>query len=303
MESTTFGGTLNTEQAERMNTGVGFVAALDQSGGSTGGALKLYGIDPSSYSTDEQMFDLMHQMRARVMTAESFTSDRILATILFEQTMDRTVGSQLTGDYLTAKGIVPFVKVDQGLAVEVDGVQLMKPLTKLEPLLARAVERTMFGTKMRSVIKEANPAGIQAIVDQQFSVAGQILAHGLVPILEPEVDVNAPDKAEAENFLKADALAALDGLSTDQPVILKLSIPTVAGFYSDLIYHPMVLRVVALSGGYSQTKACRLLAENLGLSASFSRALLEGLTAQQSDADFDAVLAASVERIYAASTT
>ncbi|WP_323505188.1 fructose bisphosphate aldolase [Cryobacterium sp. RTC2.1] len=294
---------MNTEQAERMNTGVGFIAALDQSGGSTSGALELYGIDPSSYSTDEQMFDLMHQMRARVMTAESFTSDRILATILFEQTMDRTVGSQLTGDYLTAKGIVPFVKVDQGLAVEVDGVQLMKPLTKLEPLLARAVERTMFGTKMRSVIKEANPAGIQAIVDQQFSVAGQILVHGLVPILEPEVDVNAPDKAEAENFLKADALAALDGLSTDQPVILKLSIPTVAGFYSDLIYHPMVLRVVALSGGYSQTKACRLLAENLGLSASFSRALLEGLTAQQSDADFDAVLAASVERIYAASTT
>ncbi|MEB0000962.1 fructose bisphosphate aldolase [Cryobacterium sp. RTS3] len=303
MESTTFGGTLNTEQAERMNTGVGFVAALDQSGGSTSGALKLYGIDPSSYSTDEQMFDLMHQMRARVMTAASFTSDRILATILFEQTMDRTVDGQLTGDYLTARGIVPIVKVDQGLAVEVDGVQLMKPLTKLEPLLTRAVERTMFGTKMRSVIKEANPAGIQAIVDQQFSVAGQILAHGLVPILEPEVDVNALDKAEAETLLKKDVLAALDELPTDQPVIVKLSIPTVTGFYSDLIDHPLVLRVVALSGGYPQTKACRLLAENHGLSASFSRALLEGLTAQQSDADFDAVLAASVERIYAASTT
>ena len=294
---------MNTEQAERMNTGVGFVAALDQSGGSTSGALELYGIDPSSYSTAEQLFDLMHQMRARVMTAASFTSDRILATILFEQTMDRTVDGQLTGDYLTARGIVPIVKVDQGLADEEDGVQLMKPLTKLEPLLTRAVERTMFGTKMRSVIKSANPAGIQAIVDQQFAVAAQILAHGLVPILEPEVDVNALDKAEAETLLKKDMLAALDELPTDQPVIVKLSIPTVTGFYSDLIDHPLVLRVVALSGGYPQTRACRLLAENHGLSASFSRALLEGLTAQQSDADFDAVLAASIERIYAASTT
>ncbi|MDY7541343.1 fructose bisphosphate aldolase [Cryobacterium breve] len=294
---------MNTEQAARMSTGVGFVAALDQSGGSTGGALKLYGIDPASYGTDEQMFDLMHQMRARVMTAESFTPDRILAAILFDQTMDRTIEGQLTGDYLTTRGIVPIVKVDQGLAAEEDGVQLMRPLTKLEPLLIRAVERTMFGTKMRSVIKAASPAGIQAIVDQQFAVAAQILSHGLVPILEPEVDIHALDKAEAENLLKADVLAALDGLPTDQPVIVKLSIPTVPDFYADLIEHPLILRVLALSGGYSQSEACRLLAENHGLSASFSRALLEGLTVQQSDADFNTMLATSIERIYAASTT
>jgi fructose-bisphosphate aldolase class I len=294
---------MNTEQAARMKTGVGFVAALDQSGGSTSGALELYGIDPASYGTDVQMFDLMHQMRARVVRAESFTSKRILATILFEQTMDRTIDGQLTGDYLTEQGIVPFVKVDQGLAEKVDGVQLMKPLTTLEPLLARAVERTMFGTKMRSVITSANPTGIRAIVDQQFAVAAQILAHGLVPILEPEVAVHAPDKAEAETLLREDVRGALDELPADQPVILKLSIPTVPGFYADLIEHPRVLRVVALSGGYSQTQACRLLAENHALTASFSRALLEGLTAQQSDADFNTTLTASIKRIYAASTT
>lgn len=293
---------MNTEQANRMTNDQGFIAALDQSGGSTPKALKLYGIDESSYSSDAEMFDLVHQMRTRIMTSPSFTGDKILAAILFEKTMDRQVEGQDTATYLwETKRIVPILKVDKGLADEADGVKLMKPMPDLDALLDRAVAKGIFGTKMRSFIASANPAGIQAIVDQQFEVGGQIGHKGLVPIIEPEVDINAADKAEAEKILKDAILAKLDALPAQCPVMLKLTIPTVDDFYSELIAHPNVMRVVALSGGYSRAEANEKLARNHGLIASFSRALSEGLYADQTQAEFDKTLAESIESIYQAS--
>lgn len=295
---------MNTEQLERIRSGKGFFAALDQSGGSTPKALGLYGIAKDAYSTDEEMFDLVHEMRTRIMTSPSFDGEKVLAAILFEQTMDREVAGLPTGDYLwERKGIVPFVKVDQGLAEAGDGVRLMKPLTKLDALLERAAGKRIFGTKMRSVIDEANPVGISNAVAQQFAEGARIAAAGLVPILEPEVTITAPDRGHAEDLLKQEIFAFLESWPEERPVMFKLSIPVADGFYSDLIAHPKVLRVVALSGGFSRLDADERLARNPGLIASFSRALSEGLTAQQSDADFDAMLAASVDAIYAASIT
>ena len=295
---------MNAEQLERIRSGKGFFAALDQSGGSTPKALGLYGIAKDAYSTDEEMFDLVHEMRTRIMTSPSFDGEKVLAAILFEQTMDREVAGLPTGDYLwERKGIVPFVKVDQGLAEAGDGVRLMKPLTKLDALLERAAGKRIFGTKMRSVIDEANPVGISNAVAQQFAEGARIAAAGLVPILEPEVTITAPDRGHAEDLLKQEIFAFLESWPEERPVMFKLSIPVADGFYSDLIAHPKVLRVVALSGGFSRLDADERLARNPGLIASFSRALSEGLTAQQSDADFDAMLAASVDAIYAASIT
>lgn len=291
-------------QLEKVKTGQGFIAALDQSGGSSPKALKLYGIDESEYSGDEAMYDLIHQMRTRIITSPSFGGDRVLGAILFEQTMDRQVEGVDTGAYLWGtKQVVPFLKVDKGLADEADGVQLMKPIGGLDDLLARGVAKGMFGTKMRSVIKLANDAGVKAIVDQQFEVGRQILAAGLVPIIEPEVDITSPEKAEAEALLRAAILGQLDALSDDQPVMLKLTLPEVDDFYADLVAHPRVLRVVALSGGYSRAEANDRLSRNHGVIASFSRALTEGLTAQQSDADFDATLDATIKGIFEASIT
>ena len=295
---------MNEAQRSKMATGRGFVAALDQSGGSTPKALKLYGIEESAYSSDEQMFDLMHEFRSRIITSPSFGGDRILGAILFEQTMDRDVEGLNSVEYLwERKGVVPFVKVDEGLAQESDGVQLMKPFTKIDDLLERAVRRGVFGTKMRSVVKHAHAAGITAVLDQQFMYAGRILDAGLVPIVEPEVDITASDKAEAEKMLEAGIRQRLDAVPEGRQVMLKLSIPTVDGFYSDLMTHPRILRVVALSGGYSRDEADRLLARNPGLIASFSRALTEGLTRQQSETEFDDALDKSIASIYAASTT
>lgn len=295
---------MNTEQHRHMCGGNGFIAALDQSGGSTPKALRLYGIEESAYSGDTQMFDMIHQMRSRIMTSPSFTSDRVLAAILFEQTMDRDVAGKPTATYLWGeKGIVPILKIDKGLEAEADGVQLMKPFPDLDKLLARAVAKGIYGTKERSVVKAANPAGIKAIAAQQFDWGRQVLGHGLVPILEPEVDIKAADKAKCEELLNAELLAGLDGIPDGQQVIFKLTIPSVDGFYSNLIAHPKTARVVALSGGYSRDEACQKLAKNPGMIASFSRALTEGLTAQQSDADFNAELKAAVDKIYAASIT
>lgn len=293
---------MNTKQAEQMSHGRGFIAALDQSGGSTPKALAVYGILPSSYANEDEMFDLVHQMRTRIITSPSFNATHILAAILFEQTMDRQIDGMLTGDYLwQKKGIVPILKIDKGLAETADGVQLMKEITGLDDLLVRAVERGMFGTKMRSVIKQADPKGIKALVDQQFQYASLILAAGLIPIIEPEVDIQSIDKAESEQLLKADLLRQLEQLPVDQSVMLKLSIPSIDNFYADLIAHPRVMRVAALSGGYSQDEAVARLARNTGLIASFSRALSTGLTAQQSDEAFNAILSKSIESIYAAS--
>lgn len=295
---------MDAQQLERMATGKGFIAALDQSGGSTPRALAAYGIDESAYSTDEQMFDLIHQMRARIMTSPAFTGEHILAAILFEQTMDREVDGIATSDYLwQRKGIVPFLKVDKGLAGEQDGVQLMKPIPDLDTLLARAVSKNIFGTKMRSVIATADGVGIEAIVSQQFSVAGQILDHGLVPIIEPEVDIHSATKAEAEQLLRSAILGHLGDLGANQKIMLKLSIPDGPDFYRELIDHPNVLRVVALSGGYTRAEADALLAKQPGLIASFSRALTEGLSAQQSDDEFNTELAEAIKEIYAASVT
>ena len=294
---------MNAEQRERMATGKGFIAALDQSGGSTPKALQLYGVDESEYAGDDQMFDLIHEMRSRIITSPAFDGNRVLAAILFEDTMRREVEGKPTVRYLWEdKHVVPFVKVDEGLADESDGVQVMKPMTKLDPLLADAVRAGVFGTKMRSVVKRANRAGIDAILDQQFEYGARILDAGLVPILEPEVDIHAPDKAEAEELLKGGILARLTSVPDDQQVMLKLSIPSRDGFYGDLMAHPRVLRVVALSGGYSRKEADELLARNPGLIASFSRALTEGLTRQQSKEQFDAALDEAVSAIYAAST-
>jgi fructose-bisphosphate aldolase class I len=295
---------MNTRQHERMCSGNGFIAALDQSGGSTPKALRLYGIEESAYSGEDQMFDMIHQMRSRIITSPSFTSDRILAAILFEQTMDRDITGMPTATYLwEEKGIVPILKIDKGLAPEADGVQLMKPFPELDKLLERGVAKGIYGTKERSVIKAANPAGIRAIAAQQFDWGRQVLSHGLVPILEPEVDIKAPDKAKCEELLKAELIADLDGIPDGQQVIFKLTIPSEDGFYSDLIAHPKTARVVALSGGYRRDEACEKLSRNAGMIASFSRALTEGLTAQQSDAEFNAMLKTAVDKIYEASIT
>jgi fructose-bisphosphate aldolase class I len=282
----------------------GFIAALDQSGGSTPKALKLYGIAEGTYSGDVQMMDLIHAMRSRIITSPSFNGDRVLGAILFENTMDRQVEGRDTADYLwNVKRIVPILKVDQGLEADANGVQLMKPIPNLDKLLARAKAKGIFGTKMRSVIKQANPAGIKAIVDQQFEVGRQIIAAGLVPIIEPEVDIHCPDKAAAEDLLKAAIKAKLDQLPEGQLVMLKLTIPSKDNLYAELIAHPRVLKVVALSGGYARNDANERLARQKGMIASFSRALTEGLTAQQSPEEFDGALDAAVESIYQASKT
>ncbi len=295
---------MHQEQLEKVRNGKGFIAALDQSGGSTPKALALYGVGEDQYTNDEEMFGLVHQMRTRIITSLSFSGDRILGAILFENTMDRLVEGRGTGEYLWAeKHVVPFLKIDKGLAGEADGAQVMKPIPGLEDLLARAVAKGMFGTKMRSVIKLADDTGVGAVVDQQFEVGHQILESGLVPIIEPEIDIHSPDKAEAEVRLKAALLGHLEDLDADHPVMLKLTLPEQDEFYRDLVDHPNVLRVVALSGGYSREEANRRLARNKGVTASFSRALTEGLSAQQSDAEFDAALDAAIKSIYEASIT
>lgn len=295
---------MNETQAKRMREGKGFIAALDQSGGSTPKALSLYGVEKDRYSTDEEMFDLVHEMRTRIIKSPAFNKDRILAAILFEQTMDRDIDGKKTGDYLwEEKGIVPFLKVDKGLADPENGVQLMKPMPNLDELLQRANERNIFGTKMRSVIKEFNEEGIKAIVAQQFEIGRQILAAGLMPIIEPEVDIKSERKEEIEEVLKKEILAQLEELPEGQQIMLKLTIPSRANSYSELIGHPKVMRVVALSGGYTREESNRLLAENKGLIASFSRALSEGLFASQSDEEFNQMLKATTDAIYEASIT
>jgi len=295
---------VDAKMLDKVANDEGFIAALDQSGGSTPKALKLYGIEEDAYSGDEAMFDLIHQMRSRIMTSSAFTGDRILGAILFEQTMDREVEGKGTAEYLwSVKRVVPFLKVDKGLADEVDGTQVMKPMPDLDELCARAVAKGVFGTKMRSVIKVANEAGIGTNVAQQFEFGRQILGHGLVPIIEPEVDINSPSKAEAETLLAARILAELDGIAEGQQIMLKLTLPETDGFYADLVAHPKVLRVVALSGGYSRDEANARLSRNPGIIASFSRALTEGLSAQQSDDEFDAALDASIGSIFEASRT
>lgn len=291
-----------TEQANKLRAGQGFIAALDQSGGSTPKALRLYGLEESAYSSEAEMFDLVHAMRARIAQAPDFTGDKVLGAILFEMTMDRDIGVKPSPAFLwQERGVVPFLKVDKGLAGDTDGVKLMKPMPDLDPLLERAVKAGIFGTKMRSVIDAANPAGIEAVVAQQFEVGQQILGHGLVPIIEPEVTISIADKAEAETLLRAAILAQLDALPADQEVMLKLTLPESPNLYESLVNHPRVLRVVALSGGYSREEANARLSRNSGVIASFSRALTEGLSAQQSDEDFNATIAKSIDDIYRAS--
>jgi len=295
---------LNEQQLQKMKTHPGFIAALDQSGGSTPHALSLYGIKAGAWSNEEEMFAIVHQMRTRIITSPSFTGERIIAAILFENTMDRDVEKRPTADYLwKVKQVVPFLKVDQGLAAEKDGVQLMKPMPALPALLGKAKAKGIFGTKMRSVIKEANTASIKNVVNQQFEVAGQIIAAGLLPIVEPEVDIHCPGKAKAEDLLKAAILEQLEKLPAGQLVMLKLTLPEQDDFYADFIRHAKVLRVVALSGGYSREEANDRLRRNHGIVASFSRALVEGLSAQQSDVEFNALLDRSIQSIYDASNT
>ncbi len=292
------------QQKAKFQTEAGFIAALDQSGGSTPKALKLYGIAENAWSNDAGMMDLIHAMRTRIITSPSFGGNRILAAILFENTMDREIQGRPTADYLwNVKKVVPILKVDKGLEAEANGVQLMKPMPDLDKLLARAKAKGIFGTKMRSVIKQANPAGIRAVVDQQFAVARQIVAAGLVPIIEPEVDIKCPDKAAAEDLLKAGILTRLNSLPAGDLVMLKLTLPDRDNLYAECIKHPRVLKVVALSGGYSRDEANVRLARQKGMVASFSRALTEGLTAQQSDAEFNAALDEAIESIYQASKT
>jgi fructose-bisphosphate aldolase class I len=292
------------QQKQKIRTEGGFIAALDQSGGSTPKALALYGVKPDAWTDDEGMYRVVHQMRSRIITSPAFTGKRLIGAILFENTMDRDIAGQPTADYLwNVKGVVPFLKVDKGLEDEKDGVQLMKPMPQLDALLKKAVAKNIFGTKMRSVIKLANPAGIRAVVKQQFDVGKQIIAAGLVPIIEPEVDIKSPQKAEAEQLLKAAILDELNQLGPQQIVMLKLTLPEVDNFYSDLIAHKNVLKVVALSGGYHLPEANARLSRQHGMVASFSRALAEGLSAQQSDADFNAKLDATIESIYQASKT
>ncbi len=294
---------LNEQQLQRMRTQPGFVAALDQSGGSTPRALAAYGITEGAWSNEDEMFALMHQMRARIITSPSFTGEGILGAILFENTMDREIEGQPTADYLwNVKRIVPFLKVDEGLAEEKDGVRLMKPMPQLAALLNQANSKRIFGTKMRSFIHQANIVGIKEIVDQQFAVAGRILAAGLVPIVEPEVDIHCPEKAKAEETLKTAVLEKLSTLPARQLVFLKLTLPERDDFYADCVKHPNVVRVLALSGGYSREEANERLRRNQGVVASFSRALVEGLSAQQSNAEFDALLDASIRSIFEAST-
>lgn len=289
---------------DHVRNAAGFIAALDQSGGSTPKALRLYGIEESDFSSDAEMFDLMHAMRSRIITSPSFTGERVLGAILFENTMDRQIDGRGAAEYLwTVKGVVPFLKVDKGLEPEADGVQLMKPIPDLDALCGRAVAAGVFGTKMRSVVQHADPAGVEAIVRQQFELGRRIIGHGLVPIIEPEVDINSATKAEAELLLRTAITAELDGLDDGQAVMLKLTLPAEDDFYRPLIAHPAVVRVVALSGGYRRDDANARLARNHGMIASFSRALTEGLTAQMSDAEFDAALDAAIASIYAASTT
>ncbi|MFO6447150.1 fructose bisphosphate aldolase [Erythrobacter sp. NE805] len=293
---------MNTQDmTTRIATGQGFIAALDQSGGSTPKALRGYGVDDSEWSGDEEMFAQIHAMRARVITAPCFASGKVIGAILFEKTMDGMVDGVSTGDALKARGIVPFIKVDEGLADEADGVQLMKPMVKLAALLAKSVAAGMFGTKMRSVIKAANPAGIAAIVAQQFEVGQQIIAAGLMPIIEPEYDITAADRAEGEAILLAEIVKHLGALPEGQQVMLKLSIPATDGLYAPLVSHPKVLRVVALSGGFSTDEACARLSRNPGMIASFSRGLLQDLRKQQSDEEFNAVLGKAIDQIASAS--
>jgi fructose-bisphosphate aldolase class I len=295
---------MNTEQMNKMRTGKGFIAALDQSGGSTPKALRLYGIEESEYSGEAQMFDLIHAMRTRMIKSPAFTGDRVLGAILFEGTMDRDIDGIGSADYLwSKKGVIPFLKVDKGLADEANGAQVMKPMPELDALLARAVAKGIFGTKMRSVIKLANKAGIDAVVKQQFEVGRQILAAGLVPIIEPEVDINSPEKSAAEDLLKAAISAELAQQPADKPIMLKLTLPNTDNFYADFVKHPSVLRVVALSGGYSREDANAKLSRNNGMIASFSRALTEGLSAKQSESEFNAMLDSTIAGIYAASIT
>lgn len=295
---------MNQEQLTRLRRGQGFIAALDQSGGSTPKALRLYGIAESEYSSEAEMFDLIHAMRTRMITSKAFTGDRVLGAILFEGTMDRQIDGIGSAEYLwSKKKVVPFLKVDKGLEDDADGVQVMKAMPKLDELLKRAVDNGIFGTKMRSVIKIADVTGIRKVVAQQFEVGRRILAAGLVPIIEPEVDINSPSKNESEKILKDALLAELANQPADQPVMLKLTLPSVDDFYADLVAHPSVLRVVALSGGYSRDDANAKLSRNHGMIASFSRALTEGLSAQQSDAEFDAALDAAIASIFAASNT
>lgn len=294
----------NEEQLRKMNSAPGFIAALDQSGGSTPHALEDYGISKGAWTNDEQMFDLVHQMRTRIVTSPAFNGDRILGAILFENTMDRDIEGQPTADYLwSVKRIVPFLKVDKGLAAEKDGVQMMKPIPELTALLDKAVGKRIFGTKMRSFIKQADPGGVTEIVEQQFLLAAQISAVGLVPIVEPEVDIHCPEKAQAESLLKQQILQQLDRLPAEQLVMLKLTLPEQDDFYVELIQHANVLRVVALSGGYSREEANLRLRRNHGIVASFSRALVEGLSAKQSDDEFNAELDQSIQSIYDASVT
>jgi len=293
-----------TAMAEQAANKDGFIAALDQSGGSTPKALKLYGVEEGAWSNDAEMFDLIHQMRARIIKSPAFTGDKVMGAILFEQTMDRDIDGMPTAQYLWEKrGVVPFLKVDKGLAEEKDGVKLMKSMPDLDALLERAVAKGIFGTKMRSVIDAANAQGIAANVAQQFEVARQILGHGLVPIIEPEVTISIPDKAEAEDILLAEIQKHLDGVPAGKQIMLKLTLPTKANLYRPLIDDPRVMRVVALSGGYSRDEANAMLAQNAGMIASFSRALTEGLSARQSDAEFDAVLASAIDSIFEASRT
>jgi fructose-bisphosphate aldolase class I len=292
----------NAKQAEQMRKGAGFIAALDQSGGSTPKALRLYGVPETAYASEDEMFDLIHQMRARIIKSPAFTGDKVVGAILFEQTMDREIDGTPTATYLwEQRGVVPFLKIDKGLEEARDGVKLMKPIPGLDALLKRAVKAGIFGTKERSVIDAANPAGIKAIVAQQFELGAQVLAHGLVPILEPEVTISIADKTEAEAILRDEILAHLDTVPADQQVMLKLTLPNVANFYKPLIDHPRVMKVVALSGGYSREEANKLLAQNTGMIASFSRALTEGLSAGQSDAEFDKLLGDAINSIHAAS--
>ncbi|HLR80382.1 MAG TPA: fructose bisphosphate aldolase [Bacillota bacterium] len=287
---------------DKIKNGKGFIAALDQSGGSTPKALAAYGIMEDAYANEDEMFDLVHEMRTRIITSPAFNSDHILGAILFEQTMDREIEGMYTGDYLTEKkGIVPFLKVDKGLAEEENGVQMMKPIPDLDELLKRAKERRIFGTKMRSVIKEANPEGIRAVIDQQFEIGKQIIDAGFVPIIEPEVDINSPEKETCEDLMKEEILKHLNRLGENDYVMLKLSIPTKANLYKELIDHPMVVRVVALSGGYSRDEANKKLKENDGLIASFSRALIQDLNVNQTDDEFNAALEKTVKSIYEAS--
>jgi fructose-bisphosphate aldolase class I len=292
------------DQLKKIRNDKGFIAALDQSGGSTPKALKLYGVDETAWKDEKGMYDVVHAMRTRIITSPAFSGKRLIGAILFENTMDRDIAGKPTPTYLwEVKGVVPFLKVDKGLAEEKDGVQVMKPIPGLDALLQRAKAKNVFGTKMRSVIKQANAAGIDAVVKQQFEIGKQILAAGLVPIIEPEVDIKTPNKDKAEDLLKAAILKELNALKPNQLVMLKLTIPTKDDLYVDLIKHKNVLRVVALSGGYSRKEANERLARNHGMTASFSRALAEGLTAQQSDAQFNKALDESVESIYQASIT